>query len=415
MLARIGSVRRAVPAIHVVIFARNVHWGCVVRYIVLGLLVTLIHAGFACTNSSAESNSEATTPASTEIPTDVEAGETKSTSQVDSNVTDDSELMIAWAFEPQTPDVFSRSLAGYECSELFESEILLCSNCDGDCAGCSDAGDGCDDCSDCRRAPGEITRRLGCDGCDSGCADCQPELSRLEMNAMCDGGCDQCGDSCGRSFWKPGKLVGGFFGDRGGLCDGCCDPCRYISVFGGVNFLDDYSGFRPAPVTQQRGTFDRGFGMGIAVGRKLGNCYRAELEFSYRRNTADDWFVNGVPDRWVGDMNSYSGMTNLYRDLPGLGVLGCVPYLGGGIGFSAVRGDFNTAATSVLVDDFAFAGQLIAGTSKTIGERVDFFGEYRYFAPFEVDFENTGVAPIQVLGTERLDNHGFFFGLRYFR
>ncbi|MEM1068946.1 MAG: outer membrane beta-barrel protein [Planctomycetota bacterium] len=177
--------------------------------------------------------------------------------------------------------------------------------------------------------------------------------------------------------------------------------------------MHDYDGMTVAPPTNLLGTFSDGWGFGLACGRRLRNCYRAELEFSYRRNTGENWVINGVPGRWSGDFNSYAGMANLYRDIPALDLYGCTPYVGGGIGFASLRSSLNTAATTILIDDFAFAFQFMAGSTKTIGERVDLFTEYRYFAPTDVGVTNIGVFPVVVLDDDRFDNHGLFFGLRY--
>ena len=183
-------------------------------------------------------------------------------------------------------------------------------------------------------------------------------------------------------------------------------------MFGGWNRLEDYSGDGPTPPAQLDGSFNDGWLIGAATGRQLSPWLRAELEFAFRSNTADTWSVATVPGPWSGHLFTYSGMANLYHDLHHFQPLGCKPYLGVGIGYSVIDGEFQTSAINVDVNDQSFSWQAMAGLSRPISNCVDLFTEYRFF---EADFElkNSSLDPEVSLGDHDGRNHGIVVGIKF--
>ncbi|MEM9646694.1 MAG: hypothetical protein AAF989_17010, partial [Planctomycetota bacterium] len=79
-------------------------------------------------------------------------------------------------------------------------------------------------------------------------------------------------------------------------CDNACDSMgsvasEYFSISGGWTSYHDYVGENdnvvPVPPTL-RGTFEDGFGLGFACGRRLNRAIRAEFEFAFRNVTGED-------------------------------------------------------------------------------------------------------------------------------
>ncbi len=240
--------------------------------------------------------------------------------------------------------------------------------------------------------------------------------------------------SCGDVY--SGTSAGGCAGECGGgvsarscglagRCgNGCCQ--RYISLYGGWVRVDEYRGVivdpnpRPPIATDREVEFFEGWTAGIAAGRQFRNRLRGEVEFSYRNNQAENYWnaqtQNGVI---IGQVNSdlrgplqlFTGMANLYRDFPGasLGIL--TPYVGGGIGFAIADGEFETPMGSeFFIDDTALAFQGIAGVTADLGNRAEFFTEYRYLGTDDLEFSDGG-GPA-VIGTFHYDSNNIVFGVR---
>ncbi len=260
-------------------------------------------------------------------------------------------------------------------------------------------------------------------------------FAKLRGNACCDAGCDagacetDCCDAapCGEPACEAAKCDAApcdSVCDAAGGCDSCCKPCKkecceprckYASVFGGWNMLDEYTGRRQLPPQELQGTFNDGWAIGAAKGRRINCALRGELEFAFRSNTADQWTVNGATTDWSGHLFTYSGMANLYHDFNNWELGGFSPYIGGGIGFAIFDGEFNTAATTFEIEDEAFAYQFIAGGSKRINCNVDLFAEYRFFGATEVELVDTGAVPDDRLGQLEPEFHNVFVGLRFYR
>ncbi len=234
-----------------------------------------------------------------------------------------------------------------------------------------------------------------CDSaCESGC------------DSACDGGCDS---ACGVTGRRGGHSLRNLLARD-------CTTGNYWSLSGGWNALDDYTGVDFPTPTVREGSFNDGWAIGGSIGRRFNRAIRAEVEYTFRDNTSDQWSVNQVPvGDWNGHFNNFSVMTNVYHDFADHKVLGWTPYVGGGIGIAFLDGEFETATLTLDVDDDAFAFQLIAGGSKQLTDNVDAFVEYRFMETDDFDLSNvTPPVPVQ-FGEDPYESHSVFVGLRIYR
>jgi opacity protein-like surface antigen len=164
--------------------------------------------------------------------------------------------------------------------------------------------------------------------------------------------------------------------------------------------------------TSQLGSFNDGWAIGVAAGRRFKQAYRAELEFAFRRNSAAVWNVDGVVEDWDGDLDTYFGMTNLYHDCINWTWRGMTPYVGAGLGFAIFDGDLDTALARFKIDEAAFAYQGITGVTKRFHRAVDGFVEYRFVGTTDVSLTRTTPNPEQGFGDFHGEFHNVLFGIR---
>ena len=215
-----------------------------------------------------------------------------------------------------------------------------------------------------------------------------------------NGGSQQCNASCNDS------------------CQQCQDCCSYVKFFGGWTQLQDFETFNQN--TQVFGSFDNGYGFGGALGKKIRPMLNVECEFTYRNNEASDleahFFINGqngqvINTTWDGEVNTYSGMTNLM--LEGCRRVGRItPYAGAGFGVGFVNAAISSQFGDYTIDDTGFAYQFIGGVSRAVSCNADMFLEYRYFA-----IEDNHVLDRQLVCIDDFDyrTDNVFFGLRLCR
>ena len=212
------------------------------------------------------------------------------------------------------------------------------------------------------------------------------------------------------------------FGRLGGLLP----PIEYVTIFGGWVGVDAFADPHPnsAPVVNQtQASFNDGWGLGGAIGRQLTCNLRMESEFVYRNNTGNQFTVNNYNNgnlvgtqSWnvTGQLNSYTTMTNIYRDFKGRGCW--TPYIGGGIGICYLDGDFQVPQINgtYQVDDNCFAYQGIAGVRCQINCRTSLFCEYRYFTTDGVEYSGGINGPLANTVSGEFDNtsHNVFVGLK---
>ena len=342
-------------------------------------------------------------------------------------------LSLAFSVPAHAADIFGLFSCGSACDSGCCDTGCIDNVC-GEPSGCCDSG-----CCDSRGCGESCLGKLfgcfgGCDNdcCDSGCGDvgcCETACCESDCceSDCCDSGC--CASECPLKSCFGGLLGGlgcgnddccdsGCLSSCDGGCDSGCGSCRprdYITLSTGWNLLDDYKGENGTIIVPPtlRGTFSDGWYMGMAKGRRLRDSLRGEIEFGFRSNTGDEWFLNGAGSTWSGHVYAYTGMVNLIRDLESCQCVGITPYVGAGIGLAIIDGELNTPGITVELDDAAFAYQLIVGASKAVSGNVDAFTEYRYFGTTDIDVVDAGSGATIDDHDPSLDN--ILFGLRIYR
>jgi OOP family OmpA-OmpF porin len=128
---------------------------------------------------------------------------------------------------------------------------------------------------------------------------------------------------------------------------------------------------------------DMGFNVGGAIGMRLYEYFRAELEYVYRENETDKMSIQGeLPRNASGHIGLMTLMVNGYVDYD-LGIK-VVPYVGVGIGWGYVDFDNKNKGlpeqVAVEGNDSVFAWSLMAGGSYPVNEVLDVSLGYRYIA-----------------------------------
>lgn len=248
------------------------------------------------------------------------------------------------------------------------------------------------------------------------------------------GGCD--GGNCGAGGCDSGNCGGGNGGGLfgGGLLGGLFNRCNgvggasgcgvYHSLFGGfsspsnMNFeiRDGYTITGDVDDDPDL-DFKDGWLVGRAWGRQLNCNWRAEIETSYRNNSASDIELAGVgfTDN-AGKLNLLSGMVNLVRDLRPMGRAGEIrPYFGAGAGVSFVDLEVNVvdpAAGFLDSRDSTFAYQAFFGVAHKVRNCVDLYTEYRFFGTDKFAIETTGFGGPDSSVEGSLTQHNILFGMR---
>ncbi len=186
---------------------------------------------------------------------------------------------------------------------------------------------------------------------------------------------------------------------------------EYVSLYSGAVFLNEYDGEGPIFVgpPDANGTFKDGFVLSGAIGQRVGNGYRVELEFAYRGNDGNDWSVFGTSPL-TGTISSFATMLNATRDLDCLSFSYFTPYVGGGFGLVFINGDLNTPATTVNVEGTELGYQGIAGVRTELFNNLNLLTEYRLFGTTDAHI-STGNGLISEDITYVTQN--IFIGLQY--
>ncbi|NNU16966.1 OmpA family protein [Parvularcula sp. ZS-1/3] len=192
-----------------------------------------------------------------------------------------------------------------------------------------------------------------------------------------------------------------------------------------------------------------GLGLYAAIGKYFDRGLRGEFEVSYREQPVTDMPGDGAgfagfptggnsenlalgDNNDLGDLGVTAGMVNLYKDFAFDAAGRFTPYLGVGIGFAKVRGEFDNvddetgitdaglaSATPpvgyriyVQNDDYVTAVQGLAGASFAITDALSLDVGYRFLQTGEYDFEayvNNEVAQV----TGEYSVHETTVGLRW--
>jgi opacity protein-like surface antigen len=195
----------------------------------------------------------------------------------------------------------------------------------------------------------------------------------------------------------------------------------YLSLFGGVNWLEESSDNITAVRTSTAGpttfTFagavgvdpELGWVVGAAAGGEIMPSLRGELEFAFRRNSGDLPFSGSytiatpgstIATAVAGDgdfeADTYSLMANVWYEIPT--EFEVRPYVGGGVGWGWVNANLDaeiavtapTTFTAQLFEDDdtqnGFAYQLGAGLAMDFSNSLSGFVEYRYLEVTDISF-----------------------------
>lgn len=177
------------------------------------------------------------------------------------------------------------------------------------------------------------------------------------------------------------------------------DPRWYVSgSAGSVGFNDlnatDTDGF------SSQLALDDGRLVSGAVGARIADYFRGELEVSRRKNRVDDFSFNNIDISGVsGSTATTAILANLYVDfLPDHKFR---PYISGGVGVSRIQTDIAGPTTiftnGTVSNDTAtvFAWQLGLGASLAITNNFELTGGYRFFATEDFDMDTVTVGGLQ--------------------
>lgn len=171
--------------------------------------------------------------------------------------------------------------------------------------------------------------------------------------------------------------------------------------------------------------FDGGWVGALKVGRDMG-MWRAELEYSHRKNDAQYFGPPGDMDIARGDITSDTLMVNGYYDFMPTGQV--TPYLGAGIGVSKVeandvRKDITNCCSGIVDDsDTVMAAQLMAGAAYQVSSNLAMNVEYRFMVTKDPSFDygtacdhDESIAACGVAGqtSGSYRNHSVMVGVRY--
>ena len=182
------------------------------------------------------------------------------------------------------------------------------------------------------------------------------------------GNCSGCNTGCGAS------------------CDAKC-PVFYFGFQGAWNDAFD--------VANGQGTeleLDDGSAFFFSLGRMNGRNLRTEIELSFRNNDISSLLTPNAELPATGELQTFTGMANLYWEFVDFPTGRLKPYIGGGVGFTSVSSDFRLASDPSSLDDStesnsSFAYQWMAGVNYKVSNHLDLYGEYRF-----LDVESFGIS-----------------------
>ena len=196
----------------------------------------------------------------------------------------------------------------------------------------------------------------------------------------------------------------------------------YISLSGGGVFADDSEFIGPAGATEFEN--DTGYTINGAVGyrlpvRILGFMQpRVEVEVGYIDADIDGSnlvFAGG--GETIGDQSAVTLYLNSYTEFRFNDRQRLVPYIGGGAGaafldFDARQSFSGGSPTPIATaDDTVFAGHAAVGATYELSDRLELFGEGRYFRFSKVNVEFAG--PPAVRDDGRIDGYTASAGVRW--
>jgi opacity protein-like surface antigen len=170
-------------------------------------------------------------------------------------------------------------------------------------------------------------------------------------------------------------------------------------------------------------TDEPGWMVGGAVGARIWDSFRTELNLSWRTTDIDRMHVGGKPPA-DGDLSLFAALINVYGDLDF--DWGVNPFAGVGIGYGLISLDAESddftanRAISVDADDSVFVWNFMAGVNVPISEVTEFSVGYRYLATTDPDFNARKVNGVGTGGAteprrfeSEFDSHEVTLGVRF--
>jgi opacity protein-like surface antigen len=168
------------------------------------------------------------------------------------------------------------------------------------------------------------------------------------------------------------------------------DSSFYVSLFGGASVPHDLETNYFDEGTDYSVDLKTGYIVGGAIGARIWDPVRAELEVSYSRWKADDYSSEEGDDGSVdGDVEATYILGNLWYDFRTESVF--TPYAGGGIGIAFVDADTTFDGESFGYGDgeTGFAFQLGAGVQFGLTEHIALDLGYRFKGVLDVEFQDS--------------------------
>ncbi|WP_164928712.1 outer membrane protein [Gloeobacter violaceus] len=182
----------------------------------------------------------------------------------------------------------------------------------------------------------------------------------------------------------------------------------YVQAGGGASF--------PNRIGTSLGTainLNTGYTAFGAIGYGINNGFRIEGEFAYSSFDVSSLVFQGNTSAGRGDIDTYSGLVNIYYDLLFPEITDIVsPYIGAGAGVSSISANNITAPgfTTVNGSSTVFAYQFKAGLGFRLGSSATILLGYRYFATAAPGFtDNLGTS----LTTDSPNIHNVELGFRF--
>ncbi|HAJ48140.1 MAG TPA: hypothetical protein DCL54_16325, partial [Alphaproteobacteria bacterium] len=183
----------------------------------------------------------------------------------------------------------------------------------------------------------------------------------------------------------------------------------YVSLEAGASFAQD-ADFDFGPIggpVAGNGTaeLETGWAGMAALGYAWPKNWRAEFELGYRNNDLDRVCIPGCAAVPGGSVEAFSQMFNVIYDFD----IAQDWYLSLGAG---IGGNYVTIEGAGASDnDYALAGQLLAGINYEISDRLDLSLNYRYMYVGDLEFSNAGLGLFA--DVDGLDYHAVTVGLRW--
>ena len=178
------------------------------------------------------------------------------------------------------------------------------------------------------------------------------------QSCLDSGNCSGCDSVCGSS------------------CDTTC-PVFYIGFQAAWNDAFDVANDQGSELD-----LDDGTAFFFSLGRMNGRNLRTEIELSFRSNDISALLTPDAELPATGQLQTFSGMANLYWEFVNSPTGRLKPYIGAGAGFLSVSSDLRLTSDPSTFEDSesssSFAYQWMAGLNYKVSNHLDLYGEYRF-------------------------------------